>query len=91
MARPGHGRSRSSLKEDEDEEGEDPLDALISRTGCMGQHRALQDCMAQRQDWRHCQPQVRAFGECMARRQRRAPEPPSPQEPNRAQPSPAPD
>ncbi|NXP82062.1 COA4 factor, partial [Ramphastos sulfuratus] len=74
MARPGHGRSRSSLKEDEDEEGEDPLDALISRTGCMGQHRALQECMAQRQDWRHCQPQVRAFGECMAQRQR-PPEP----------------
>ncbi|NXG45669.1 COA4 factor, partial [Psilopogon haemacephalus] len=74
MARPGHGRSRSSLKEeDEDEEGEDPVDALISRTGCMEQHRALQECMAQGQDWRRCQPQVRAFGQCMAQRRQRPP------------------
>ncbi|KFZ49369.1 hypothetical protein N321_00038, partial [Antrostomus carolinensis] len=71
MARPGHGRSHggSLEEEDEDEEGEDPVDAMISRTGCLAQHRELQECMARRQDWRHCQPQVRAFGECMARRQ----------------------
>ncbi|NXD85333.1 COA4 factor, partial [Halcyon senegalensis] len=70
MARPGHAWSRPSSKADEAEEAEDPLDAMISRTGCMAQHRELQECMAERQDWRHCQPQVRAFGECMARRQR---------------------
>ncbi|XP_059681397.1 cytochrome c oxidase assembly factor 4 homolog, mitochondrial [Gavia stellata] len=70
MARPGHARSRPSLAEDEDEEAEDPVDAMISRTGCAAQHRELQECMAAQQDWRHCQPQVRAFGECMARRQR---------------------
>lgn len=70
MARPGHARNRPSLEEDEDEEAEDPLDAMISRTGCAAQHRELQECMAARQDWRHCQTQVRAFGECMARRQR---------------------
>ncbi|NWI71493.1 COA4 factor, partial [Todus mexicanus] len=68
MARPGHTRSRPSSKEAEDEE--DPLDAMILRTGCMAQHRELQECMAERQDWRHCQPQVRAFGECMARQKR---------------------
>ncbi|XP_053912643.1 cytochrome c oxidase assembly factor 4 homolog, mitochondrial isoform X2 [Cuculus canorus] len=68
MERPGHARSRPLLEEDE--EGEDPVDAMISRTGCMAQHRELQECMAAQQDWRHCQPQVRAFGECMARRQR---------------------
>ncbi|NWR60802.1 COA4 factor, partial [Bucorvus abyssinicus] len=70
MARHGHTRSRPSLEEGEDEEAEDPLDAMIRRTGCLGPHRELQECMAERQDWRHCQPQVRAFGECMARRQR---------------------
>uniref|UniRef100_A0A8D0FAX7 Cytochrome c oxidase assembly factor 4 homolog n=1 Tax=Strix occidentalis caurina TaxID=311401 RepID=A0A8D0FAX7_STROC len=69
MARPGHAWSRPSLEED-DEEAEDPLDAMILRTGCAAQHRELQECMAARQDWRHCQAQVRAFGECMARRQR---------------------
>ncbi|XP_075271089.1 cytochrome c oxidase assembly factor 4 homolog, mitochondrial [Opisthocomus hoazin] len=66
MARPGHARNRPSLEKDE--EAEDPLDAMISRTGCVRQHRELQECMAERQDWRRCQAQVRAFGECMARR-----------------------
>ncbi|XP_061207319.1 cytochrome c oxidase assembly factor 4 homolog, mitochondrial isoform X1 [Neopsephotus bourkii] len=66
MARPGHGRRRVSPEEEEDEE--DPVDAMVSRTGCMAQHRALQHCMAEQQDWRHCQPQVRAFRDCMAHR-----------------------
>uniref|UniRef100_A0A8C9NJH9 COA4 factor n=1 Tax=Serinus canaria TaxID=9135 RepID=A0A8C9NJH9_SERCA len=52
-------------------EGEDPLDARIARSGCLEQHRQLQECMAERRDWRHCQEQVRAFGACMARRQQR--------------------
>uniref|UniRef100_A0A672VAQ9 Cytochrome c oxidase assembly factor 4 homolog n=1 Tax=Strigops habroptila TaxID=2489341 RepID=A0A672VAQ9_STRHB len=65
-AEPGHGRSRAAPEEDEDEE--DPVDALVARTGCMAQHRALQHCMAERQDWRHCQPHVRAFRDCMAQR-----------------------
>ncbi|NXV84150.1 COA4 factor, partial [Atlantisia rogersi] len=71
MARAGHARSPPSLKkaEAEEEEEEDPVDAMISRTGCAAQHRELQACMAARQDWRQCQPQVRAFGQCMARRQ----------------------
>ncbi|NWV30153.1 COA4 factor, partial [Origma solitaria] len=47
------------------------LDAMIARTGCLEQHRQLQECMAERQDWRHCQAQLRAFGACMARRQQR--------------------
>ncbi|XP_042648115.1 cytochrome c oxidase assembly factor 4 homolog, mitochondrial isoform X2 [Tyto alba] len=69
MARPGHARSRPSREEEEEEE-EDPVDAMILRTGCAAQHRELQECMAERRDWRHCQTQVRAFGECMAQRQR---------------------
>ncbi|XP_052668472.1 cytochrome c oxidase assembly factor 4 homolog, mitochondrial [Harpia harpyja] len=88
MARPGHTRNRPSLEEDEDEEAEDPLDAMISRTGCAVQHRELQECMAARQDWRHCQTQVRAFGECMARRQR-AEEPRRAPGSRQAHPSPA--
>ncbi|XP_074716657.1 cytochrome c oxidase assembly factor 4 homolog, mitochondrial [Strix uralensis] len=87
MARPGHAWSRPSLEED-DEEAEDPLDAMISRTGCAAQHRELQECMAARQDWRHCQAQVRAFGECMARRQR-AQEPHQAAGSHQANPSPA--
>ncbi|NXJ81040.1 COA4 factor, partial [Trogon melanurus] len=75
MSRPGHAWSRPPPSStEEDEEAEDPLDAMIARTGCAAQHRELQECMAERQDWRRCQAQVRAFGECMARQQRpRAP------------------
>ncbi|NXS12626.1 COA4 factor, partial [Neodrepanis coruscans] len=55
----------------EEEEGEDPLDSRIARTGCLEQHRELQHCMAEQRDWRRCQEQLRAFGACMARRERR--------------------
>uniref|UniRef100_A0A673K4Y5 Cytochrome c oxidase assembly factor 4 homolog, mitochondrial-like n=2 Tax=Sinocyclocheilus rhinocerous TaxID=307959 RepID=A0A673K4Y5_9TELE len=53
-----HNRSRS---EDED----DPVDGMISRTGCAELHYALQDCMAEHQDWRKCQTEVQKFKECM--------------------------
>ncbi|KAG5844688.1 hypothetical protein ANANG_G00165170 [Anguilla anguilla] len=53
-----HNRTRS---EDED----DPVDQMISRTGCAELHYAVQECMAEHQDWRKCQPQVRDFKECM--------------------------
>ncbi|XP_038005937.1 cytochrome c oxidase assembly factor 4 homolog, mitochondrial [Motacilla alba alba] len=72
MAKPGHGWSRAAAGQGEAEQGEeDPLDARIARSGCLEQHRQLQECMAERRDWRHCQEQVRAFGACMARRQQR--------------------
>ncbi|XP_041276857.1 cytochrome c oxidase assembly factor 4 homolog, mitochondrial [Onychostruthus taczanowskii] len=76
MARAGHGGGPAAA-----EEGEDPLDARIARTGCLEQHRQLQECMAERQDWRHCQEQLRAFGACMARRERRRQRGPSPARP----------
>ncbi|NXS51266.1 COA4 factor, partial [Brachypteracias leptosomus] len=70
MARPGHGRDRpppKAAEEEEEEEEEDPVDAMIARTGCLEQHRRLQECMAEKRDWRHCQSLLRAFGDCMAR------------------------
>ncbi|NWS96457.1 COA4 factor, partial [Mionectes macconnelli] len=72
MAKPGHSWSRAPATEEkvEEEEGEDPLDARIARTGCLEQHRELQECMEQHRDWRHCQTQLRAFGACMAQRER---------------------
>ncbi|XP_071767906.1 cytochrome c oxidase assembly factor 4 homolog, mitochondrial [Centroberyx gerrardi] len=54
-----HNRSRS---EDED----DPVDRMISRTGCAELHYAVQECMAEQQDWRRCQSQVQTFKDCMA-------------------------
>uniref|UniRef100_A0A8C3MDZ6 Uncharacterized protein n=1 Tax=Geospiza parvula TaxID=87175 RepID=A0A8C3MDZ6_GEOPR len=66
----GRGGGRWAPRAGEEEEGEDPLDARIARSGCLEQHRQLQECMAERRDWRHCQEQVRAFGACMAQQQR---------------------
>uniref|UniRef100_UPI00398E79F8 cytochrome c oxidase assembly factor 4 homolog, mitochondrial n=1 Tax=Pristiophorus japonicus TaxID=55135 RepID=UPI00398E79F8 len=63
----GHDRSKRPAA---GEEEEDPVDQMISRTGCAGFHRAVQDCMAEFQDWRHCQQPVSDFKQCMAEYQR---------------------
>lgn len=63
----GHNWGRRTKKEDEEEE--DPLDQLISRSGCAAAHFAVQECMAEHQDWRQCQPQVQAFRDCMSEQQ----------------------
>lgn len=54
-----HDRSRK------DEEEDDPVDRMISRTGCAELHYAVQECMAEHQDWRACQSQVQTFKDCM--------------------------
>lgn len=64
----GHNWTRQLKKEDEEE---DPLDQLITRSGCASFHFAVQECMAQHQDWRQCQPQVQAFKDCMSAQQAR--------------------
>ncbi|XP_054610326.1 cytochrome c oxidase assembly factor 4 homolog, mitochondrial [Dunckerocampus dactyliophorus] len=56
-----HNRSRRSDDKDED----DPVELMISRTGCAELHYAVQECMAERQDWRACQTHVHAFKACM--------------------------
>ncbi|XP_072333552.1 cytochrome c oxidase assembly factor 4 homolog, mitochondrial [Scyliorhinus torazame] len=53
-----------------EEEEEDPLDQMISKTGCASFHHAVQDCMAEHQDWRQCQQSVHDFKQCMAEYQR---------------------
>ncbi|KAM8834595.1 cytochrome c oxidase assembly factor 4 homolog, mitochondrial [Synchiropus picturatus] len=57
-----HDRSSRSSSEEQD----DPLDRMISRTGCAQLHYALQECMAEQQDWRLCQSHVHAFKDCMS-------------------------
>ncbi|XP_078401144.1 cytochrome c oxidase assembly factor 4 homolog, mitochondrial [Cetorhinus maximus] len=64
----GHNWGKKS--EDKEEEEEDPVDQMVSRTGCAGFHRAVQDCMAEHQDWRQCQQPVQDFKQCMAEYQR---------------------
>ncbi|XP_035884717.1 cytochrome c oxidase assembly factor 4 homolog, mitochondrial isoform X1 [Phyllostomus discolor] len=68
MSAQGHTWARQVKKEGEEE---DPLDQLISRSGCAASHYAVQECMAQHQDWRQCQPQVQAFRDCMSEQQAR--------------------
>ncbi|XP_023619797.1 cytochrome c oxidase assembly factor 4 homolog, mitochondrial isoform X1 [Myotis lucifugus] len=68
MSSQGHTWARQVKKEGEEE---DPLDLLISRSGCAASHYAVQECMAQHQDWRQCQPQVQAFKDCMSEQQAR--------------------
>ncbi|XP_067389325.1 cytochrome c oxidase assembly factor 4 homolog, mitochondrial [Emydura macquarii macquarii] len=60
----GHNWSRKSDDE------EDPLDQMILRTGCAAFHYAVQECMAEHQDWRKCQQQVQTFKECMKEHQK---------------------
>ncbi|XP_026225638.1 cytochrome c oxidase assembly factor 4 homolog, mitochondrial [Anabas testudineus] len=63
MASPSpHDRSR---KDDEN----DPVEQMISRTGCAELHYAVQECMAEHQDWRACQNQVQSFKDCMMKSQ----------------------
>ncbi|KAA8586844.1 hypothetical protein FQN60_000680, partial [Etheostoma spectabile] len=57
---PPHDRSR---KDDDDDD--DPVERMISRTGCAELHYAVQECMAEHQDWRVCQSQVQTFKDCM--------------------------
>ncbi|XP_028839721.1 cytochrome c oxidase assembly factor 4 homolog, mitochondrial [Denticeps clupeoides] len=60
MASPTSPHDRSLSRDDDD-----PVDQMISRTGCAHLHFAVQECMAEHQDWRKCQPQVQNFKECM--------------------------
>ncbi|XP_029304822.1 cytochrome c oxidase assembly factor 4 homolog, mitochondrial-like isoform X1 [Cottoperca gobio] len=60
MASPSpHDRSRK------DDDEDDPVEQMISRTGCAELHYAVQECMAEHQDWRMCKSQVQTFKDCM--------------------------
>jgi len=62
QAMPAHDRSRKP----EEEEEEDPVIKMISKTGCLELHYAVQECMSDNQDWRKCQQQVDDFRKCMS-------------------------
>lgn len=53
-----HNRSRP-------DEDNDPVDQLISKTGCSALHYAIQECRAEHEDWRKCKRQVQDFKKCM--------------------------
>ncbi|XP_051881684.1 cytochrome c oxidase assembly factor 4 homolog, mitochondrial [Pristis pectinata] len=77
-----HGGGRRRLAGEEEEE--DPVDRMISQTGCTRFHHAVQDCMAEHQDWRRCQEAVREFKRCMEEHQRERGSPGVRRQPNPA-------
>ncbi|XP_041353660.1 cytochrome c oxidase assembly factor 4 homolog, mitochondrial-like [Gigantopelta aegis] len=64
MATPGLGHDRTRRPKEEDDD-EDPVDSMINRTGCAELHWAVQECMAEKKDWRKCQPEVQKFRDCI--------------------------
>lgn len=58
-----HRRSHNTVKDNDDEE--DPVESMISKTGCLEKHYAIQFCMADHKDWRKCQTEVADFQSCI--------------------------
>ncbi|KAK4472518.1 hypothetical protein MN116_003763, partial [Schistosoma mekongi] len=58
-------RDRSTGNTSIDGNDEDPVVSMISRTGCLGEHNAILDCMDENKDWRYCQDLVKKFKDCM--------------------------
>ncbi len=61
-----HKYETVKVDNDEDEE-EDPVTEMIKKTGCLDQHNAVMECMADHRDWRKCQIEVKLFRECMSK------------------------
>lgn len=53
------------------DEGLDPVEEMLKKTGCIDFHYAVQECMAENRDWRKCQSEVRKFQTCMEENTRR--------------------
>uniref|UniRef100_A0A0B7A3W9 CHCH domain-containing protein n=2 Tax=Arion vulgaris TaxID=1028688 RepID=A0A0B7A3W9_9EUPU len=58
----GHDRT---VKPSNDDDEEDPVDAMINKTGCLQLHIAVQECIGEKKDWRECQKEVAEFRKCI--------------------------
>ncbi|XP_014247746.2 cytochrome c oxidase assembly factor 4 homolog, mitochondrial [Cimex lectularius] len=45
---------------------DDPVERMLKQTGCLKQHYKVQECIAEKRDWRVCQSEVQDFKACMA-------------------------
>ena len=54
----------------ENEEEEDPFYTIIENSGCAQYHYALQDCYAEKKDWRQCKKEMQEFQRCTAAQQK---------------------
>jgi len=50
---------------DSDKTEEDPVERMLSETGCLEKHYAVQNCIADNADWRKCQKEVEDFRICI--------------------------
>ena len=58
-------KEESSVKAvEEEEEEEDPFYTIIEKSGCSKYHYALQDCYAEKKDWRECKKEMEEFKRC---------------------------
>ncbi|XP_049819089.1 cytochrome c oxidase assembly factor 4 homolog, mitochondrial [Aethina tumida] len=57
----GHGKTEIT----------DPVEEMLKKTGCLELHYNVQECIADKKDWRKCQDQVTEFKECMQRYQQK--------------------
>lgn len=66
-----HDYSTLRRKKDEQDsttnadEEDDPVTAMIRRSGCLEEHYDVIECKYEKQDWRLCQDVVKAFRDCM--------------------------
>jgi cytochrome c oxidase assembly factor 4 len=59
------GHDRSIKPKDIDDDEDNPVEAMINKTGCLQLHYAVQECMGEKKDWRQCQKEVTEFRKCM--------------------------
>jgi len=59
MSSPAH---EASTDEDLDD---DPVISKLRKTGCLENHYAVLECIAEFKDWRKCQEQVQSFRQCI--------------------------
>ena len=57
----GGGKQETNEQEEED----DFFNVAIQRSGCAAEHYALQDCFADKGDWRQCRTEMTRFKTCM--------------------------
>ena len=51
--------------ESREEDDEDFFNVALQKSGCSREHHALQDCFADKGDWRKCGPEMTQFRNCM--------------------------
>ncbi|CAG0885677.1 unnamed protein product [Cyprideis torosa] len=60
-----NSREADNEREMKNSGDDDPVEKMLTKAGCLNQHYAIQECMAEYKDWRKCQKEVAAFRDCI--------------------------